>query len=99
MTWISVFRVEPKNQRRLVDSLVKATKDASKQTSLTSARIYRSLDGRRIVNYVEGTTGHEFLTIFLKPRTIHLMMRIMKGAKVATFESYPYELSYAYEAS
>ncbi len=53
VTLINVFTVEPENQQRLVDIFVEAGEAMSKQPGFISANIHKSLDGTRVINYVQ----------------------------------------------
>jgi hypothetical protein len=58
---INVFTVDPKNQQRLVDILIEATKKVmSQQEGFISANIHRSLDGTRVINYAQWKSKEAF---------------------------------------
>ena len=53
-TLINVFTVQPNDQQRLVDLLIEATeKVTSQQEAFISAKIHKSLDGTRVVDYAQ----------------------------------------------
>ncbi len=54
VTVVNVFTVEPENQQRLIDVLVRAAESVvSKMDGYVSANLHRSLDGTRVVNYAQ----------------------------------------------
>jgi heme-degrading monooxygenase HmoA len=64
VTMINVFAVEPHNQQALVDLLTRATDEViSKQAGYLSARIHRSLDGRRAAVYARWRSAEDFLAL------------------------------------
>lgn len=52
-TLINVFTVEPEQQQRLVDYLVENKEITMKQPGFVSASVHLSLDGKRLVNYIQ----------------------------------------------
>ena len=50
---INVFTVAPEKQQLLVDSLIETVNEARKVPGWLSARVHRSYDGTRVVNYVQ----------------------------------------------
>lgn len=68
VTLVNVFYVEPENQQKLVDVLVKATETVMKHLpGFISANIHQSLDGTRIVNYAQWRSKEDFEAIFQNP--------------------------------
>ena len=53
LTQINVFTVAPEDQQRLVDGLIETVHAAREVPGWVSASIHRSLDGTRVVNYVQ----------------------------------------------
>lgn len=54
LTLINVFTVEPEKQQKLVTLLIEATEQTMQHLpGFVSANIHRSLDGKRVVNYVQ----------------------------------------------
>ena len=53
LTQINVFTVAPEDQQRLVDGLIETVHAAREVPGWISASIHRSLDGTRVVNYVQ----------------------------------------------
>lgn len=52
-TLINTFDVEPAKQVEVVDSLRRYTQEASRLHGFIAASVHASLDGRRVVNYVQ----------------------------------------------
>jgi|SRR5689334_16121030 heme-degrading monooxygenase HmoA len=50
---INVFTVTPEQQQQLVDSLIETINAARTVPGWLSARLHRSYDGTRVVNYVQ----------------------------------------------
>jgi len=50
---INVFTVAPEKQQLLVDSLIETVNVAQEVPGWLSARVHRSYDGTRVVNYVQ----------------------------------------------
>ncbi|HET7583656.1 MAG TPA: antibiotic biosynthesis monooxygenase family protein [Gemmatimonadaceae bacterium] len=50
---INVFTVEPDKQQLLIDSLIETIQAAQTVPGWLSARLHRSEDGTRVVNYVQ----------------------------------------------
>ena len=54
ITVINVFTVEsPEQQQRIVDYLVENLEVPKRQPGFISASLHKSLDGKRVVNYVQ----------------------------------------------
>jgi heme-degrading monooxygenase HmoA len=61
VTLINVFTVEPANQQKVVDMLIRATETTMKNIpGFISASIHKSVDGLRVVNYAQWRTQHDF---------------------------------------
>ena len=68
VTLINVFDVEPQNQEKLIDLLVKATEETmNKFPGFISANVHRSLDGSRVVNYAQWRSREDFEAMFKNP--------------------------------
>ena len=84
VTLVNVFTVDPRDQQRLVDVLVTATKEVmSKQPGFVSANIHRSFDGKAVVNYAQWRTQRDFEAIF---RNEEARAHMDEAAKLASFE-------------
>lgn len=81
VTLINVFTVEPENQQRLVDIFVEAGLAMSKRSGFISANIHKSLDGTRVINYVQWRSKEDFEAISNNPETTAHINEIKKLAK------------------
>ena len=81
VTLINVFTVEPENQQRLVDIFVEAGHAMSERSGFISANIHKSLDGTRVINYVQWRSKEDFEAISNHPDTTSHINEIKKLAK------------------
>jgi quinol monooxygenase YgiN len=82
-TLINVFTVEPRDQQRLVEILIEATKKVmSQQEGFISANIHKSIDGTKIVNYAQWKSREAFEKMLKNPRAIIHMNEALSIAKV-----------------
>ena len=82
-TLINVFTVQPNDQQHLVDLLIEATeKVTSQQEGFISAKIHKSLDGTRVVDYVQWKSKDAFDKMLKYPRAIIYMTDILSIAKL-----------------
>ena len=81
VTLVNVFTVEPENQQRLVDIFVEAGESMTKQPGFISATIHKSLDGTRVINYVQWRSKEDFEAISNNPETTAHINEIKKLAK------------------
>lgn len=82
-TLINVFTVQPNDQQRLVDLLIEATeKVTSQQEGFISAKIHKSLDGTRVLDYVQWKSKDAFDKMLKNPRAIIYMNDILSIAKL-----------------
>ena len=58
-TLINTFDVKPQNQQGIVDSLRRFTLEANRQPGFIAASIHASLNGDRVVNYVQWKTRED----------------------------------------
>ena len=80
---INVFTVEPRDQQRLVEILIEATKRVmSQQEGFISANIHKSIDGTKIVNYAQWKSREAFEKMLKNPRAIIHMNEALSIAKV-----------------
>jgi heme-degrading monooxygenase HmoA len=94
---INVFAVEPENQQALVDLLVQANHDVmSKQAGYLSARIHRSLDGRKVAVYAQWRTVNEFMALSENADAAEHMRR---ARTLATFEPVLYHVVLTHESA
>ena len=96
VTFINVFTVAPMDQQRVVDYL--ATMAASvmnKQPGFISSNIHKSLDGTRVVNYVQWRSRADFEAAMANPEVQSSMDVI---APLVQAEPHLYEVAFIYEA-
>ena len=58
-TLINTFDVEPQKQHEIVASLRRFTIEASRHPGFVAASVHASLDGERVVNYVQWATRED----------------------------------------
>lgn len=79
---INVFTVEPANQQKVVDMLVKATETTMKNIpGFISASIHKSLDGVRVVNYAQWRSQRDFEAMRNNPGAQAHMKPLMEISK------------------
>jgi len=79
---INVFTVEPTNQQRVVDMLVRATETAMKNfTGFISATIHKSVDGVRVANYTQWRSQQDFEAMRNNPEAQAHMKPLMELSK------------------
>ena len=84
-TLINVFTIQPNDQQRLVDLLIliKATeKVTSQQEGFISAKIHKSLDGTRVVDYVQWKSKNAYNKMLKNPRAIIYMNDMLSIANL-----------------
>ena len=81
VTLINVFTVEPEHQQRLVDIFVEAGEAMSKKPGFISANIHKSLDGTRVINYVQWRSQEDLKAISNNPEATAHIDEIKKLAK------------------
>ncbi len=81
VTLINVFTVEPEHQQRLVDIFVEAGEAMSKKPGFISANIHKSLDGTRVINYVQWRSKEDLEAISNNPEATAHIDEIKKLAK------------------
>jgi heme-degrading monooxygenase HmoA len=89
-TLINVFTVEPENQQKLVEMLIKATeKSMNALPGFVSASIHKGSDGKRVTNYVQWRSAEDFQAMLKNPQAVEHMKPIMA---IATFDAHLYEV-------
>ncbi len=65
VTLINVFTVEPENQQAVVNSLIQVTQELTQTLpGYISANVHKSVDGKRVVNYVQWRNQADFEAMF-----------------------------------
>ncbi len=92
LTLINVFTVEPRDQQRLVDALVEATKsNLNRFPGFVSANIHRSFDGTKVVNYAQWESRETYEAMLESPQAAP---HLKEAAEIAvSFEPHLYEVS------
>src|SRR5262249_51255375 len=97
VTLINVFTVEPENQKALVDLLVQATEQVmSKQAGYLSARIHRSLDGRRVAVYARWRSAEDFMAL---GESADAAAHMRRARALASFDPVLYEVALTNESA
>jgi quinol monooxygenase YgiN len=95
-TAITVFTVEPENNQRLVDLLVRAAQEViRKQPGFISINIHQSLDKTQVVSYSQWQSRQAFDEILQHVTVIPYVQAILK---LATFEPHFYEVAAVIQA-
>lgn len=65
VTVINLFSTEPKNQLKLLESLIElSNKFVEKQPGFISANVHRSFDGKRVISYAQWKTKEDYQSIY-----------------------------------
>ncbi len=90
VTFINVFKVEPANQQKLVDLLVRVT-DASVRHApgFISSSLHRSIDGTKVTMYAQWRTIEEYEAMRRDPAPLPYLQEALT---LATFEPGMYEV-------
>ena len=92
VTLINVFTIDPQHQQELVDLLAEATEKVMRNIpGFISANIHKSLDGTKVVNYVQWESQEAFEAML---RNEEAKPHMAKAASLAKFEPHLYEVSY-----
>ncbi len=82
-TLINIFTVQPNDQQRLADLLIEATeKVTSQQEGFISAKIHKSLECTRVVDYVQWKSKDAYDKMLKNLRAIIFMNDILSIAKL-----------------
>jgi quinol monooxygenase YgiN len=95
-TAITVFNVEPENNRQLIDLLVRAAQEViRKQPGFISLSIHQSLDKTQVVSYSQWQSRQAFDEVLQHATVIPYVQAILK---LATFEPHFYEVAAVIQA-
>src|SRR5258708_35067504 len=90
ITLINVFIVEPSNQQRLVDLLVRATDEfVCRAPGFVSSTLHRSLDGTKVTMYAQWNSVEDYESMRRDPGPLPLFQEALSIAK---FEPGMYEI-------
>lgn len=90
ITLINVFKVEPANQQRLIELLIRATDglvDAA--PGFLSSTLHRSLDGTKVTMYAQWRSVEDYEAMRRDPAPLPLLREALT---IATFEPGMYEV-------
>jgi quinol monooxygenase YgiN len=84
VTFINVFTVEPENQQRLVDLLVKVTETSVRHArGFVSSSLHRSRDGGKVTMYAQWRTMEDYEQMRRDPTPVPFLQEALT---IATFE-------------
>lgn len=90
ITLINVFTVEPPNQQRLLDLLVRATDEfVSRAPGFISSTLHRSLDGTKVTMYAQWNSVEDYEAMRRDPGPLPFLQEALAIAK---FEPGLYEI-------
>jgi quinol monooxygenase YgiN len=88
VTLINVFTVDPGNQQRLVDLLIRATDDfVSRAPGFISSTLHRSVDGTKVAMYGQWRSVEDYYAMRQDPALCHSS----EALTIAKFEPCIYE--------
>jgi quinol monooxygenase YgiN len=87
---INVFTVEPSNQQRLLDLLVRATDGSvNRAPGFLSATLHRSIDGTKVTMYAQWRSVEDYEAMRRDPGPLPFLDEALT---IATFEPRMYEI-------
>jgi quinol monooxygenase YgiN len=90
VTLINIFTVEPINQQRLVDLLIRATDGlVNRAPGFISSTLHRSIDGTKVTMYAQWRSQEEYQAMRLDPGPLPFLKEALT---FATFEPGMYEI-------
>jgi quinol monooxygenase YgiN len=90
ITLINVFRVEPANQRRLVELLTEATEVSVRRApGFVSASLHRSTDGTKVTMYAQWRSVDHYQAMRRDPGPLSFLQEALM---IARFEPGIYEV-------
>ena len=97
VTFINVFSVEPANQRRLVELLVRVTDTSVRHApGFISSALHRSVDGTRVTMYAQWRTIEDYEAMRKDPTPLPYLQEALK---IASFEPGMYEVVETFAAT
>ena len=82
VTLINVFTVEPANQQRLLDLLVRATETSVRHVpGFISASLHRGLDGTRVTMYAQWRSVEDYEAMRRNPAPLPFLQQALAIAK------------------
>jgi quinol monooxygenase YgiN len=90
VTFINIFTVEPENQQRLVELLVRVTETSVRHArGFIASSLHRSVDGRKVTMYAQWRTMADYEAMRRDPTPAPILREAMT---LATFEPGVYEV-------
>jgi quinol monooxygenase YgiN len=90
VTLINVFKVQPRDQQRLIELLTQATENSvRKAPGFISARLHRSHDGTKVTMYAQWRSRGDYEAMRADPAPLPYLNEALK---IATFEPGMYEV-------
>jgi heme-degrading monooxygenase HmoA len=90
VTFINVFKVEPGNQGRLIDLLVRVTDTSVRHApGFISSSLHRSVDGTKVTMYAQWRTIEDYEAMRKDPAPLPYLQEALT---IATFEPGRYEV-------
>jgi hypothetical protein len=90
VTFINTFKVEPANQARLVDLLVRVTDTFVRHApGFVSSALHRSVDGTKVTMYAQWRTVEDYEAMRRDPAPLPYLQEALM---IATFEPGMYEV-------
>ncbi len=90
LTLINIFKVDPKNQQKLIELLTLATKESvSSIPGFISSSLHRSLDGTKVTMYAQWRSMDDYQKMRSNPTASPYLDQALE---IATFEPGMYEV-------
>ena len=90
LTLINLFRVDPANQKRLLELLTRATEDSVRYApGFISASLHRSIDGTKVTMYAQWRSIAHYEAMRLDPAPLPYLQEALT---IAQFEPGMYEV-------
>jgi quinol monooxygenase YgiN len=87
---INVFTVEPPNQERLVELLIRATDGlVNKAPGFISSTLHRSIDGTKVAMYAQWRSAEDYQAMRQNPEPLPFLQEALT---IATFDPGMYEI-------
>ena len=90
LTLINIFKVDPENQRKLLELLTMATRESVRKVpGFISASLHRSLDGTKVTMYAQWQSLEDYQRMRANPVASPYLDQALE---MATFEPGMYEV-------
>jgi heme-degrading monooxygenase HmoA len=97
VTFINVFKVEPGNQGRLIDLLIRVTDTSVRHApGFISSSLHRSIDGTKVTMYAQWRTIEDYEAMRKDPAPLPYLQEALT---IATFEPGMYEVVETFTAT